>query len=99
MNKILGDVMSWLAMLNRRFWPPLMPLRIGVPTKALAWFCRPKAAMSACTRSRRSVFDTDVGKASFAAKSMVSATVKDPINTSSCSTKELMWRICEDVPS
>ena len=35
-KRILGRVISWLATLTRRFWPPLMPFRMGVPIRVLA---------------------------------------------------------------
>jgi hypothetical protein len=35
-NRILGQVINWLATLTRRFCPPLMPFRMGVPTSVEA---------------------------------------------------------------
>jgi hypothetical protein len=60
--------MSWLATLRRRFWPPLMPLRMGVPTRTSAAEFSPNAAISASMRFMRSTFPTELGSESLAAK-------------------------------
>lgn len=54
--------MSWLAILKRRFWPPLIPLRIGVPTRVLACFCSPNDDNNSSTRRRRSSVDIKLRK-------------------------------------
>lgn len=41
-KRSLGEVMSWLATLTRRFWPPEMPFRMGVPIMVFACLRRPK---------------------------------------------------------
>ena len=59
-NRMLGNVISWLAILNRLFWPPLRPLRIGVPTSVSAWSKRPKALINIWMRSLRSRRETEL---------------------------------------
>lgn len=49
-----GLVMSWLATPTRRFWPPEMPLRMGVPMMVLACSTRPKDSRRPLMRTRRS---------------------------------------------
>jgi hypothetical protein len=55
MKRILGLVINWDATLTRRFWPPLIPLRIGVPMSVFAWLVRPKAVSRAWILATRSV--------------------------------------------
>lgn len=44
-NRIFGAVISWLATLTRRFCPPLIPWRIGVPMMVSSCFRRPKESI------------------------------------------------------
>lgn len=57
-KRILGQVISWLAMLTRRFSPPLRPLRTGVPMMVLACSIKPKECSRPSTRRLRSALVT-----------------------------------------
>ena len=91
-NRILGLVMSWLATPTRRFWPPLIPLRIGVPMSVSAWSRSPKESSSPSMRAMRSFLGSELVLARREAKCSVSRTVRAPIKASSCSTKRLISR-------
>lgn len=51
-------------MLNRRFWPPLMPFLMGVPTRVFACSRRPKEVSISSTRASLSGFDTELQRLS-----------------------------------
>lgn len=59
-NRIFGPVIKRLAILKRRFWPPLMPFLIGVPTRVLAWSRSPNEVSISSTRCRRSWLETEL---------------------------------------
>lgn len=91
----MGLVMSWLATPTRLFWPPEMPLRMGVPMMVLAWSLRPNEASSPSIRARRSLRGRELVLERREVKSRVSRTVRDPMRASSCSTKQDIWRNSE----
>jgi hypothetical protein len=84
--------MSWLATPTRRFWPPEMPLRMGVPMRVSACSVRPKASSKPLMRRRRSFLGSELVLERREAKCRVSRTVRDPMRASSCSTKQLISR-------
>ena len=55
-NKIFGAVINWLATLTRRFCPPLIPWRIGVPMMVSPCFRRPKESIKPLILVIRSFF-------------------------------------------
>lgn len=88
-NKIFGAVMSCAATLRRRFCPPEIPFRIGVPIKVCSCALRPNASTKLSMRWIRSALERELRRYQSSDREHVLLRISLRVRETSCKVQSL----------